>query len=44
MSSSPTQSPAPEGRSNDRPRRNAGWSALLWTAVILLALSPWPWW
>ena len=27
-----------------RPRLNAAGKALLWIAVIVLAISPWPWW
>jgi hypothetical protein len=46
MNSSSTQSTAPEGsrRPTDRPRLNRAWNALLWTAVIALAVTPYPWW
>jgi hypothetical protein len=46
VNSSSTQPPTPEGsrRPTDRPRINTAWKALLWTAVIALAVAPYPWW
>lgn len=46
MTSSSTQLPTPEGprRCRDHPRVNVAWNALLWLAVIALAVAPFPWW
>jgi hypothetical protein len=29
---------------DNRPRLKAARTALLWLAVIVLAVAPWPWW
>ena len=41
MSTSPSQSPARRSR---HPRFNGAWMVLLWLLVVVLAVSPFPWW
>jgi hypothetical protein len=46
MNSSSTQLPTPQGprRRTDHPRVIAARNALLWLVVIVLAVTPFPWW
>ena len=49
MSSSSPQPPIADRRSDPRsgsehPRANAVRNALLWLALIVLAVAPYPWW
>ena len=34
----------PTRRNGDHPRLNRAWNALLWLSVIVLAITPFPWW
>lgn len=34
----------PQRSSDDASRIHSRWKGFLWFAVIVLALSPWPWW
>jgi hypothetical protein len=46
MSSSSPQLPDAEGprRRSGHPRFNRARMVLVWLGVIVLAVSPWPWW
>jgi hypothetical protein len=46
MGSSSPQLPTSQGprRRTGQARLNVASKALLWVAVIVLAVSPWPWW
>ena len=34
----------PPRRRTDGPRLSRAWNALLWLTVLVLAISPFPWW
>jgi hypothetical protein len=42
-SSAKTTGQEPQDRS-DHPRAKRGWKALLWLAVVAVAVTPYPWW